>query len=421
MFKLILSKIFSSRIFYILFSLLVAVALWMYVEITEHDVQRIQVPGIEIVYRNMDLLRDRGFLISSRDPQTVTIDFETSRAIGIELNRPGAVTVEIDLGNITKTGPAYLVYDIIYPAGIDRNAVNPVVRSVNRVSIIVDRLWRVSVPVEVDYRGGTASEDLVAETEVYDPRTITVEGPEEILSMIAKAVVQIPRQDLSSSITEEFSYILVDETGEELHESLLEDLIFSHDAILVTIPIRQIKNIQLYVELHHAAGTSESNTNVTITPEFITVSGDPEAIRDFNSLLLGPVDMSKFLRSNTYAFPIILSDTFTRVSGETEALVLVETVGLGIRYFVTQNLQIINTPPGLAPTIRTLALDVRIRGTDADLELISVENIRVVADIRDANPGTSTIPARVYVDGVDADVGAVGEYQLMVTLEREQP
>jgi len=422
MFKQILSKIFSSRVFYVLFALLVSIALWMYVEITEHDEQRVTVPNIQIVPKNYDVLRDRGFLISSMDPQSVTIDFVAPRSISTALLRPNAVTVEIDLGNITKTGLTNLTYDIVYPPGVNRSSITAGARSVSRISIIVDRLWRVSVPVVVDYRGGTASEDLRAEAEEYDPRMITVEGPEEILSLISYAYVPIPRENLSSSITEDFGFILRDVNDEELEETQLEKLTFSQDTIRVTIPIRQIKDIPLFVEFAHSAGSTDSNTNATPDPQFIKVSGDPEVLKDIHSIFLGTIDTSKFMRSDTWAFPILTPPNVTSISGESEARVLVETTGLGIKYLIADNLQVINTPPGHTPTIVTQSLDVRIRGREVDLELVSAENIRVVADIKDMNPGTSYIPARVYVDGVNADVGAVGmDYRITVTLLREQP
>jgi len=422
MVKQILSKIFSSRVFYIIFALLVSIALWMYVEITEYTDEHWEVSNIQIVFKNEDVLRDRGLLISSHDPQSVTIVFETSRNTGSKLLVSGAVTVEVDLGNITSTGLANISYEISYPAGVDRNLINPVQRSVNRVSVMVDRLWEVPVPVRVSYRGGTASEELIAEAEEYDPRMITIAGPEEILSLIAYAYVPIPRENLSATFREDLSFVLFDENDEELDESLLESLTFSQDTIRVTIPIRQIKEIPLFVELAHGAGTSDSNTFLNYTPQYITISGDPEVIREINNIRLGAIDMTSFARdSNTEAFAIIVPDPIRNLSGETECIVLVEVRGLGIKYLSTDNLQVINTPPGHTATIGTRNLDVRIRGKEEDLEHVSWTNIRVVADLRDMNTGTSFLPARVFVDGVDADVGAVGgPYRLTVTLERDQ-
>ena len=67
----ILSKIFTSRIFYIMFSMLVAFSLWMYVEISDTHERyiEIQVP-VQII--GEDVLHDRDLFISSYNPEYVT-------------------------------------------------------------------------------------------------------------------------------------------------------------------------------------------------------------------------------------------------------------------------------------------------------------------------------------------------------------
>ena len=421
MFSKTLNKVFSSRVFYIFFSLLVSIALWLYVQYTENQDRTWDVGNIQVVYKNVDVLRDKGLLISSIDPETVSISFEASRSAGSRLMARGAVTVEIDLANISTTGATPLQYEIIYPAGVDSNSVRVLSRSVAAISLFVDRLRDVAIPVQVNYKGGTASEDLIVEMEEFEPRTITVEGPEDVISRIGYAYVPIPRENLSATYTDDLGFVLVDKNGEVIDESVTEQLIFSHETIHVTIPIRLVKKVPLYIELMHGAGSSDANTIVTYDPPFITISGDPESIRDFNNILLGTIDTTRFTETTTEAFPIILPNNFTNISGEPEAHVLVEVLGLAIAYYSTENLQYVNARPGLTASIKTQTLDVRIRGTREDLDsLVSLTNIRVVADLREYEPGTYLVPARVFIDGVDADVGAVGErYRITVTIERE--
>jgi len=416
-----LDKVFSSRAFYIFFALLVSVALWLYVQYSENQDRTWDVSNIQVVYKNVDVLRDKGLLISSIDPETVAISFEASRSAGSRLLARGAVTVEIDLANISTTGATPLQYDIIYPPGIDSSSVRVLSRSVAAISLFIDRLRDVAIPVQVNYKGGTASEDLIVEMEEFEPRTITVEGPQDVISSISHAYVPIPRENLSATYTDDLGFVLIDKNGEVLDESVTNSLLFSHETIRVTIPIRLVKKVPLYIELMHGAGSSDANTRVTYDPPFITVSGDPESIRDLNNILLGTIDTTRFSETTTEAFPIILPNNFTNISGEPEAHVLVEVLGLAIAYYSTENLQYVNVRPGFTTTIITQTLDVRIRGAREDLDsLVSLTNIRVVADLREYDPGTYLVPARVFIDGVDADVGAVGErYRITVTIERE--
>jgi YbbR domain-containing protein len=413
-----LSKI-STKVFYIVFSLLVSIALWMYVELTENEQQQREVPGIEIVRLNADVLRDRGLLITSVTPETITLTFEGSRSDISRLTTPGAVTVEIDLANIVSAGWAQLSYVEVFPAGVNRNDVSILERSVGRVTLLVDREEARQIPVRVAYTGGTAMENLSAEPVEFDPQMITVWGPGEVISRISYVRVPILRENLASTITEDFEFLLYGEDDEELDAALRESVTFSQETIRVTIPIREIKEIPLTVELSHFAGTSAQNVSVTIDPKTIKVSGDPDTIRDLNNIMLGTIDLSRFGLTTTLPYSIIVPNHITNISGEAEAMVLVEILGLEIAYRSTSNLQVINTPPGFRAEILTQSLDVRIRGAGEDLANVTPANIRVVADIRDMGPGTARIAAKVNIDGIDADIDAVGEYLITVSIIRE--
>lgn len=64
---------------------------------------------------------------------------------------------------------------------------------------------------------------------------------------------------------------------------------------------------------------------------------------------------------------------------------------------------------------------VAIRANESDIDLISEENIRVVADLSSftaANAGTTvTVPVRIYLDGFeDAGVIRDDEYSIIVDL-----
>jgi hypothetical protein len=121
----------------------------------------------------------------------------------------------------------------------------------------------------------------------------------------------------------------------------------------------------------------------------------------------------------TEAFRIVIPNHLTNISGETEAMVHVEVMGLDIAFRSTSNLQVINTPPGFRADILTQSLDIRIRGTSDDLALVAPMSLRVVADLAEISPGTTRVPASVYIHGIDADIDPVGEYFITVTIVPE--
>ena len=416
-----LNKIFSSRIFFILFSLLVAIVLWMYVEISvNQEITGYEVPNVPVRFRNVELLNGRGLLISAHNPQTVTLTYDLPRGNSTRITNQN-LYVEVNLENVARTGSHNLTYDVIYPSGFNRNSFSRESKSVERISLLVDRLTTIPIDVRVDYRGGTAADDLIADPVEYDPATIMVSGPEDVVSRIGFARVPIFMENLSTTYVDDLHFVLLDENGYEMEESLLEAVSLSHDTIHITVPIRQIKEVPLVVELVHGAGSTDRNTVWNIEPRAITVMGDPEALRDFNQILLGPIDTTRFTFSDVISRTIPVPNYLTNQSGETEALVRVEVLGLEYDDYSISTMYFINKPDDVRVEWVTRSLDVRIRGRREDLDLISEMNISAVADLRDRQPGSQRVPASILITGNASDIGTVApaggiEYRLTLRL-----
>ena len=418
MFKEKLSKI-TTRILYILFAVLVSVSLWLYVEITENELQTSPISGVQIILRNEEVLRDRGLLISSVVTEPLTFEIEGNRSDLSRLSVQGALTVEVDLSTITSAGTVALMYDINFPVGVSRNDVELKSWSDSRVTVIVDRILTREIPVRVTYTGGTASGELFAEAVRWEPLTINVQGPEQVVSRIQYARVPILRENLSTTYREDLTFILIAENGEVLDDSLLESVRYDQETIHVIVPIMQIKDVVLDVEFIHGSSTSAANTTWRIEPSEITVSGDPEAVGTLNTILLTPIDMTRFGLTSQITRPIRVPDHITNISGEIEATVHVDIVGLEIAFRSATNLFVRNVPTGYRAEIVTQSIDVRMRGASEDLALVTPNNIRIEADLTDMNPGTTRVNATVYIDGV-TNIDPIGDYQIVVTITAEQ-
>jgi len=420
MFKEKLKKL-PSKIFYILFALVVSIALWLYVEITEDAEQRHEVTNIPIVFRNEDVLRDRGW-IPTILTENLSLTFEGSRAVISQLAVSGAVTVDVNLADVTRTGVVQLSYRILWPARVNPNNVNVAMRSEALITLLIDQVLERQIPVAVPlYTGGTAYPDLVAETVEFEPMFITVRGPEEVVSRINSAYVPILRENLSSTITEDMEFHLINDYDEQIEDALLESLDLSHDTIRITIPIRELMHVPLTVTKQHGSTTSESNIQVITNPSHVLVSGEPSVIAELNSFHLGTIVMTSFGVSTTVEFPIFIPEGIRNISGETAATVYVEVQGLVITHISTSNLHVINTPPGLEATILTQSLLIPMRGESEDLALVNPENIRIVADISELSPGTSTVATRIYLDGIDVPVDPIGSHPLVVRVVEPEP
>lgn len=424
-----LSRIFSSRVFYIIFSLIISAVLWMYVEINENSPVTHRIDNIPIEFLNEDVFHDRNLVIASISPQTITLTLDCPRSVASRLNSK-TVTASVDLANISSNGYYPQPYTIVYPSDVNTDLISRTTRSVGRISMTIDIMHKRDIPVEVSYNGGTSSSEYIAETPDFNPKVITVFGPEAIVSQIERARVPIVRENLSTTYTDDLEFVLIDKDGEELEDSAYAPLTFSQDTIRVTVPISMLKEVSLTVDFVYGAGATQQNTKYVVNPPFITISGDPDAISDVNSIFLGTIDVTKFDYSYSEAFPIIVQNTFKNESNVLEALVSVDVLGLEIKHLSVTALRVVNTPRDLEPYIITQSVDVRIRGVREELDRLTFQgdmegltsplNIRVVADLSGYSSGSQVVPARVYIDGDFGDIGAIGDYKITVSLRKVQ-
>ncbi|MCL2079351.1 MAG: hypothetical protein FWH17_05840 [Oscillospiraceae bacterium] len=426
MIKEILKK-FATRIVYILFSLMLSIALWMYVEITENDMQTLEISDVHIELLNMELLHDRDLLVSSIYTENLSLTFEGSRSNISRLAVEGAVTVEVDLENIRQMGFASPIYNVILPSSVNANDVSIVGRSASRITLYIDRIFSKNIEVRTNYTGGTASDDLIADIPVIDPQSITVRGPEEIVLRISHAFVPIVRENLSSTYQAELPFVLYDTDNEIIEQSILDTLVLYQDQIHITIPIVQVKTIFLHVELLHGITTSETNTETVISPGEITVSGDPELLKDLNIIHIGNIDMQSFgTTSQPREFPIRIPNYITNLSGETFATAQVRTSGLAATAFSVTNIQPINIPPGYNIEFITQSIDVRVRGTQNALNMITPMNFSIIADFSEiTSTGFASITVNPAIVGTNAEIEVVAplassEYRVNARVSEEE-
>ena len=411
-----LRKAFTSRILYIIFSLLLSVVLWTYIEITENRIITKTVTIETLTYLNKDIFDDRGLVITDYKPESVELAIDCPRSVAKMLDE-STVSLTVDLSTITSDGSFNRLYNIVYPNGVDTKSITWLQKSVERITFSVDKKSERDIRVEVPYNGGTLSSEYLAKSPEYDPKTITVTGPEAVLSQISRAVVTIMRENLYETYKDDLPYTLIGENNQELDEALLESLTCIPNTIRVTIPILKVKQIPLDVGYLYGAGATPYNVKTEITPKTITISGEPDAIESYNNIMLGTIDLSSFNFSDSFGFPIVVQNGFANLSGETEALVSVEVQDVEVEHYSVSSLHYIKEPPGLVPTIITQSLDVKIRGKREDLQNVTLSNIRVVADLSERKAGTHEIPAKVIIDGDVGDVGALGDYILIVRLD----
>ena len=406
-------NVFESRIFYIAFSILAAVTIWLYVAYIENPDESIPIRGIKVEYLNEDYVNDRGLVITDRSTDTVTIRFTGKRSVVTKLSNTN-LTVTVDLANVKSTGVSTLSYDIVYPLDVNEAGLTTS-RNPEFIQISVDKLAQ----KEIDVKGtfGSVAEGYQADTIEITPGVITVYGPEEVVSQIDHAWVNVARDNISKTVDEDLSFTLIDA---EDHEVVSDMLTFSQDKVNVRIQVDMIKELPLEVLLTPGAGADETNTTYTVSPMTITISGDADILEDINKISLGPIDLASFATTTTEEFPIILPNGTKNLSNIATATVTITVSGLDTTHINVTNINANNLSQDHTASILTSSLDVQLRGLREELDQITESNIRIVADLSEYSEttGVFSVNAKVYIDGDFDSVGAIGTYKVTVSVTK---
>lgn len=398
------------------FSLLCALLIWVYVtEANGPDITQ-TFNNVAVVFDGESVMRDsRGLIVSEKNNNSVRVVLSGNRRVIASLDAAD-LAVSIDLNSISLTGDYSRTPRIVYPSRVDASQISSATTVPGNISFYVDKLSTRAIPV-VGIFNGAAAEGFTAEPLEFDTETVRISGPENILSQVDHALVEVSRTDVDKTLSFETSYVLVNSEGETFES---DQISFDRDTVNVTLPISAVKEVDLVVDLIPGGGAMAEHAKVEVQPERITLVGDSETLAGVNNISLAKIDLSKLDSTLTETYRIVIPNDTHSTEGVKEATVTVTLEGLSRKTVTIEksNISFINNSEGFEAEIMNSSLEnVIIRGPAEVLADISDVNVRAVADLKDYGTATGfmTVPVRIEVDGT-TEAGAFGDYRVYVNI-----
>ena len=399
-----IKKLYNSRAFWMIVSLICSVIMWVYVASVETEEFKQTFRGVRVQLVGETLLRDsKNLVITDMDTSTVTVEVVGPRRVVGSLDSD-QIYAQIDVSKLSRAAYTSQQYSVIFPDGTETGSLSVTRKTPETINFMVSSQTTKSVQVRGSFDGSIA-EGFIAESVVFDPATITLSGPEAYLRNVDYAWVSFGKENVDSTYEVETGYTLM--TADNIPASTT-GISFSTDVVTATLPLLTVKDVSLGVNLIEGGGATAENTKVTIEPETISLAGDSKLLAGINKINLASIDLTDFTTSFSDTYVIPIDNELRNITGATEAKVTVEIVGLETKNVKVTNISCINVTEGYVADILTKSLNVTLRGNPESLAQIKDENIRAVADLADMNEsvGTYMPRVRIYVDGY-TDVGAI--------------
>lgn len=410
-----MKKIYNSKAFWMIVSLLASLAIWVYVTSVETDESKTTFRGVKVELVGEDILRDsKNLVVTDMDTSTVTVEVVGPRRIIGSLSSAQLVA-QVDVSKLSRAAYTSQQYTIVYPDGTDTSKLSENRRTPETINFMVSAQTSKSIQVRGSFDGSLV-EGYTAEMPVFEPSTITITGSEAYLKDVEYAWVTFSKENVDSTYSVETGFTLMDANNEPCSTTGIS---FSTDVVTATLPLLTLKEVNLDVNIIEGAGATKANTKITIDPVSVTLAGDSSLLAGMNKIILATIDLTDFSSTFTETYTIPIDNELKNTTGITKATVTVEIVGLETKTFRVTNFSCINATEGYEADIITESKEITLRGTPEALAQIKAENIRAVADLTDYKESTGTYmpQVRVYVDGF-TDVGAIGENTISIEIRK---
>lgn len=406
-----------NKALYIVLSIVIACALWLYVRNVDNPDRKLTISNIPVTFVGEDVLNGNGLMLTQETKASIVLEVQGKWSVLSRLRRDN-ITVTADLSRIVAEGGHNLAYDIAWPNTVSASSISVLDRDPFYVPVTVTKRSTQSVEVRGVFTGNVAKGYQAGEFS-FQPDKIELSGEEAAVAKVAYAQVTVNRKDLDESVREDMSYVLIGQDGEVIED---KSLTASPATVNVSLPVVVVKEVPLTVDFTPGggvAGEEDSHLQYGIEPASIVLSGDEDELAAYTAINLGAIDLAKVVGTGRFTFPIPLGQNVENVSGVEEATVTVTVHGLETVTLETPNIEIINVPEGYTATPVTQSLKVQVRGTEEALERVLPQYIQVVVDLKGLSlpAGQNSQTAKVSINGV-TDAGVIGEYKIAFTLTK---
>lgn len=371
-----------------LLALLISFGLWVYVITVDNPEFETIYYDIPVYFQNETALTNRGLMIVSESSPKITLRLKGNRSDLNNLNESN-INIIADLSRIYDTGTQSLSYSISYPGNVPESAITVMDKSMEYITLTVERRQEKQVEIVPVYEG-TVPEGYLADkaNAVLDHESITVTGPASVVNQIDHARIYVDIEGQSTTLDAEYVYTLCDQDGDPVQVANVNLVVAQPAVVNLVLPIQQVKELTLALDVIYGGGVTEENSNITLDPAVILVSGSAESLAELSdTFIIGTLDLSKQNIELEQTFDIILPPGVTNrtmVGVENVAMAQISFPDLKTATFTVTNIQSVNVPQGLEFELVTKQFSVTLRGPKALIDAITADDIFATVDVADA-------------------------------------
>ena len=407
---------FRNNIGLKLISVVVAIVIW-YIVVDIDDPVETNTYTVKISVAN------EAYIASGKEIYHID---DANKTVGVSVRANRSTLRSISEDDITVTADFTQIVDmnrdpVMVPLTAECKGVsrNNITLARTTIPITIESIATKTFAVAVDTGESVPSEEYEVGRVTVSPDQIVINGPESIINQIDTAVARIDVTGMTIDSSREAKLVLLGKDQSEISEdTITDDLTFEGGTPNVTVNVELWKrrsDVVLDVQYFGTPAEGYHVESVTTTPDTITVVGDSQALLQLTqngNVIQTPADLIGIEGADEDVYAEIhlaeilpenmrLSRNMAEEASTTIAIRSDETKELVLD---VDSIEVLNIDSNLAVSYGQAEITVRIKGSGANLDSVTEENIGASIDLAgmaagDMNvPVNFTLPAGVSVD-----------------------
>ena len=410
------SGVSRNKVLQVIASILVAVAIWVYVDVEKAPERTKTIRDIPVEFSGESTtLADKNLMLMSGYDTTVDLTIKGTKRELVKINKDN-VRLVASTSSIDSVGVHTLRWDVVYPDGVQSSALSVDWASKYKVTVTVGELYTKEVPVNCVVTGTVADGYFTGET-VLDPTTLVLRGQRDDLLNVAYAKLTVDISDATRSVIQTESVQLYDNDDNPVDNSNIRT---NASLIQAKVPVLTTKEVSLAVELSGVPGSAGQSIKTTITPSSVRLIGEADVLENIDEIVLATlyIEDLDIWQQNSY---VVTAPDGTWLANSNEvATVEITMEGIEEKTVTVDTFSYTNVPSGLYAEVMD-TLDVRLWGLSEELAELKADAITATVDLSSVTEtGSCRVPVTVTVSGY-RDVAVKGSYEVTVYVTDTQP
>lgn len=406
-----------SKVVRIVISILVAIAMWLYVDLERAPERTMTIRDIPVEFSGENTtLADKNLMLLSGYDTTIDLKIRGPKRELVKMNRDN-VRVIASTSSIDSVGVHQLDWTVSFPDGVVRTNVSVEKASLSQITVTVGELYTKEVPVECHVVGEVAEGYFTGDV-VLDPEVLTLRAQRDDLLNVSCAKLTVDISGATRSVVQTVDVQLYDYDGNPVENSNIRT---NTSLIQAKVPVLTTREVELAVEFSGVPGAAMNSIKCDITPKTVRLNGEADVLDSIDKLVLATLHVDDLELHQQNSYVVTPPDGTWLVNGNEVATADITLEGIEEKSLTATSIEFDKLPSELYAIAPDGGLTVRLWGLSEEIEAVTAENLRVIADMSAVTgQGTVTVPVTVTISGFN-DVTVRGTYELTVTVTDVAP